>query len=46
ADVRLILDTDPCGALGRGELGLREAVRRGLVEVVGEGASAKELREV
>ncbi|MEU1555445.1 winged helix-turn-helix transcriptional regulator [Streptomyces scabiei] len=45
ADVRLTLDTDTCGALGRGELGLREAVRRGLVEVVGEGALAKELRE-
>jgi DNA-binding HxlR family transcriptional regulator len=45
ADVRLTLDTDTCGALGRGELGLRDAVRRGLVEVVGEGALAKELRE-
>ncbi|WP_371575420.1 winged helix-turn-helix transcriptional regulator [Streptomyces sp. NBC_01314] len=45
ADVRLSLDADTCGALGRGELGLREAVRQGLVEVVGEGALAKELRE-
>ncbi|WP_328836347.1 winged helix-turn-helix transcriptional regulator [Streptomyces europaeiscabiei] len=45
ADVRLSLDAGTCGALGRGELGLREAVRQGLVEVVGEGALAKELRE-
>ncbi|MFM9697076.1 winged helix-turn-helix transcriptional regulator [Streptomyces europaeiscabiei] len=45
ADVRLSLDAGTCGALGRGELGLREAVRKGLVEVVGEGALAKELRE-
>ncbi|MFM9559054.1 winged helix-turn-helix transcriptional regulator [Streptomyces caniscabiei] len=45
ADVRLTLDADTCGALGRGELGLREAVRAGRVEVSGEGALAKELRE-
>jgi DNA-binding HxlR family transcriptional regulator len=45
ADVRLSFDAGTCGALGRGELGLREAVRRGLVEVVGEGALAKELRD-
>ncbi|WNZ07710.1 winged helix-turn-helix transcriptional regulator [Streptomyces sp. 11x1] len=46
ADVRLTLDTDTCGALGRGELGLGDAVRAGRVEVEGEGALAKELREV
>ncbi len=45
ADVRLTLDADTCGALGRGELGLRDAVRAGSVEVAGEGALAKELRE-
>ncbi|MFD9117061.1 winged helix-turn-helix transcriptional regulator [Streptomyces bottropensis] len=45
ADVRLSLDAGTCGVLGRGELGLREAVRRGLVEVTGEGALAKELRD-
>ncbi|MEH0637197.1 helix-turn-helix domain-containing protein [Streptomyces bottropensis] len=45
ADVRLSLDARTCGVLGRGELGLREAVRRGLVEVTGEGALAKELRD-
>lgn len=45
ADVRLTLDAGTCGVLGRGELGLRDAVRVGRVVVVGEGALAKELRE-
>ncbi|MGW0842768.1 winged helix-turn-helix transcriptional regulator [Streptomyces sp. NPDC002787] len=44
-DARLSFDTETCGALGRGELSLAEAVRVGRVEVVGEGALAKELRE-
>ncbi|MFE7767756.1 winged helix-turn-helix transcriptional regulator [Streptomyces sp. NPDC057438] len=46
ADARLTLDADTCGVLGRGELGLREAVRAGRVVVSGEGALAKELREL
>ncbi|WP_395571074.1 winged helix-turn-helix transcriptional regulator [Streptomyces sp. BK79] len=45
-DARLVLDAGTCAALSRGELGLREAVRDGRVEVTGEGAAAKELREV
>ncbi|UUU29866.1 helix-turn-helix transcriptional regulator [Streptomyces sp. CA-210063] len=44
-DARLSFDTETCGAVGRGELGLRDAVRSGRVEVGGEGALAKELRE-
>lgn len=44
-DARLSLDAETCGAVGRGETGLRDAVRAGRVEVVGEGALAKELRE-
>lgn len=44
-DVRLTIDAMTRGALGRGELSLRDAVRWGRVEVVGEGALAKELRE-
>ncbi|MGW0710072.1 winged helix-turn-helix transcriptional regulator [Streptomyces sp. NPDC002643] len=45
ADVVLTIDAGTCGVLGRGELSLREAVRVGRVEVVGEGPLAKELRE-
>ncbi|QFR01196.1 helix-turn-helix transcriptional regulator [Streptomyces phaeolivaceus] len=45
ADVRLTFDAGTCGELGRGELGLRDAVRAGRVGVVGEGALAKELRD-
>ncbi|MPY64576.1 winged helix-turn-helix transcriptional regulator [Streptomyces spongiae] len=44
-DARLTFDAETCAAVGRGELGLRDAVREGRVEVLGEGAPAKELRE-
>ena len=44
-DARLVLDAGTCAALSRGETGLREAVREGLVEVTGDGAAAKALRE-
>lgn len=44
-DVRLSIDAATCGALGRGELSLRDAVRQRRVEVEGDGALAKELRE-
>ncbi|MEV5354616.1 helix-turn-helix domain-containing protein [Streptomyces sp. NPDC052693] len=44
-DALLTLDTATCTALGRGELDLVRAVREGRVEVTGEGALAKALRE-
>ncbi|WP_338895344.1 helix-turn-helix domain-containing protein [Streptomyces sp. TG1A-60] len=44
-DVRLSLSGEVSGAIGRGELSVRDAVRLGRVEVVGEGALAKELRD-
>jgi DNA-binding HxlR family transcriptional regulator len=44
-DVRLVLDTGTCTAIGRGELSLARAVREGRVEVSGEGTLAKALRE-
>ncbi|MGW4546371.1 winged helix-turn-helix transcriptional regulator [Streptomyces violaceorubidus] len=44
-DARLVLDAATCVALGRGEIGLREAVRAGRVEVTGDGTAAKALRE-
>lgn len=44
-DARLVTDAGTCTALARGELGLREAVRDGRVEVTGDGAVAKALRE-
>ncbi|MFC9058816.1 winged helix-turn-helix transcriptional regulator [Streptomyces sp. NPDC057074] len=44
-DARLVLDAGTCAALSRGETGLREAVREGLVEVTGDGTAAKALRE-
>ncbi|MFK4797083.1 winged helix-turn-helix transcriptional regulator [Streptomyces sp. MPA0124] len=44
-DARLVLDAVTCAALGRGETGLRDAVREGRVEVTGDGAAAKALRE-
>ncbi|MFE6194526.1 winged helix-turn-helix transcriptional regulator [Streptomyces sp. NPDC057838] len=44
-DALLVLDTATCTALGRGELDLLRAVREGRVEVTGEGALAKALRE-
>jgi DNA-binding HxlR family transcriptional regulator len=44
-DARLVLDTATCTSLAQGELTLRDAVRAGRVEVSGEGALAKGLRE-
>ncbi|CQR60920.1 winged helix-turn-helix transcriptional regulator [Streptomyces leeuwenhoekii] len=44
-DVRLSLDAGTCAAIGRGEVGLAQAVRDGRVEVTGEGPLAKALRE-
>ncbi|WP_020133441.1 winged helix-turn-helix transcriptional regulator [Streptomyces sp. 351MFTsu5.1] len=44
-DARLVLDAATCGELARGESSLRDAVRRGRVEVTGEGTIAKVLRE-
>ncbi|MFF3818340.1 winged helix-turn-helix transcriptional regulator [Streptomyces bluensis] len=44
-DARLSFDAATCVAVARGELSLPEAVREGRVEVLGEGALAKELRE-
>ncbi|MFF0589852.1 winged helix-turn-helix transcriptional regulator [Streptomyces sp. NPDC003781] len=42
---RLVLDAATCVALGRGEIGLPEAVRGGRVRVTGDGPAAKALRE-
>lgn len=44
-DARLVLDAETCGALARGELSLPDAVRDGRVQVTGDGAIAKALRE-
>ncbi|MEU7383009.1 MULTISPECIES: winged helix-turn-helix transcriptional regulator [unclassified Streptomyces] len=44
-DARLALDSATCTAVSRGELGLAAAVRDGRVEVTGDGAPAKALRE-
>jgi DNA-binding HxlR family transcriptional regulator len=44
-DALLALDTAACTALSRGELDLVRAVREGRVQVTGEGALAKALRE-
>ena len=44
-DARLVLDAGTCAAVGRGELGLTDAVRDGRVTVTGEGTLAKALRE-
>ncbi|MFI5569241.1 winged helix-turn-helix transcriptional regulator [Streptomyces sp. NPDC051740] len=44
-DALLSLDTATCTAISRGELALADAVRAGRVEVTGEGALAKVLRE-
>ncbi|MDT0482992.1 MULTISPECIES: winged helix-turn-helix transcriptional regulator [Streptomyces] len=44
-DARLVLDSEVWGAVGRGELSLADAVRDGRIEVTGEGAIAKVLRE-
>ncbi|MFF9813598.1 winged helix-turn-helix transcriptional regulator [Streptomyces sp. NPDC014006] len=44
-DARLVMDSATCTALSRGETSLAEAIRAGRVEVTGDGALAKELRE-
>jgi DNA-binding HxlR family transcriptional regulator len=44
-DARLVLDSEVCRAVVRGELNLTDAVRDGRVEVTGDGAIAKALRE-
>ncbi|MFF0016454.1 winged helix-turn-helix transcriptional regulator [Streptomyces sp. NPDC005374] len=44
-DARLVMDAETCGAVGRGELSLTDAVRGGRVEVTGDGTIAKALRE-
>jgi DNA-binding HxlR family transcriptional regulator len=44
-DARLVLDARTCQALSRGETVLPDAVRDGRVEVTGDGAIAKALRE-
>ncbi|GHF46114.1 winged helix-turn-helix transcriptional regulator [Streptomyces griseosporeus] len=45
-DARLVMDSGTGFALARGELDLADAVRGGRVEVSGEGALAKELRDL
>ncbi|MFC9912830.1 winged helix-turn-helix transcriptional regulator [Streptomyces sp. NPDC127197] len=45
-DVRLVLDTDTCTAVARGELSVAEAVRDGRITVTGDGTLAKALRDV
>ncbi|MEV1068483.1 winged helix-turn-helix transcriptional regulator [Streptomyces sp. NPDC050263] len=44
-DARLVLDVDTCMAVAQGELSVLEAVRAGRVDVSGDGALAKALRE-
>lgn len=44
-DARLSMDTDTCAAVGRGDVGVLDAVRDGRIEVTGEGTLAKALRE-
>lgn len=44
-DARLVLDAETCGAVGRGELSVAEAVRAGRIEVTGDGVLAKALRD-
>ncbi|MGY0070744.1 winged helix-turn-helix transcriptional regulator [Streptomyces sp. QTS137] len=45
-DAILVLDTDTCTAISRGEATVAEAVRDGRVTVSGDGTLAKALREV
>ncbi|MFJ5772911.1 winged helix-turn-helix transcriptional regulator [Streptomyces sp. NPDC093094] len=45
-DARLSMDAGTCAAVARGELDLAQAVRAGRVEVTGDGAIAKSLRDV
>ncbi|WP_133917090.1 winged helix-turn-helix transcriptional regulator [Streptomyces sp. NBC_00582] len=42
---RLALDAGTCAAVARGELGVRDAVRAGRIDVAGDGTLAKALRE-
>lgn len=44
-DAVLVLGTDTCTALARGEVGVAEAVRDGRITVTGDGTLAKALRE-
>lgn len=44
-DARLVMDAGTCEGLCRGELGLAGAVRDGRIDVAGDGALAKALRE-
>ncbi|NEC90143.1 helix-turn-helix domain-containing protein [Streptomyces sp. SID12501] len=44
-DARLSMDTGTCAAIGRGDVGVLDAVRDGRIEVTGEGTLAKALRE-
>ncbi|MBZ9642340.1 helix-turn-helix domain-containing protein [Streptomyces sp. PSKA30] len=44
-DVRLVLDTDTCTVVARGELSVADAVRDGRITVTGDGTLAKALRE-
>ncbi|MCX5359810.1 helix-turn-helix transcriptional regulator [Streptomyces sp. NBC_00124] len=44
-DARLVLDTTTCTAISRGEVSVTDAVRDGRIEVTGDGALAKALRE-
>lgn len=44
-DARLVLNTGTCTAISRGEVGVTDAVRDGRIEVTGDGALAKALRE-
>ncbi|WP_105970006.1 winged helix-turn-helix transcriptional regulator [Streptomyces geranii] len=44
-DARLAMDTGTCAAVGRGDLGVLDAVRDGRIEVTGDGTLAKALRE-
>ncbi|MEU5362085.1 helix-turn-helix domain-containing protein [Streptomyces sp. NPDC005925] len=44
-DARLVMDTGTCTAVARGESSVVDAVRDGRIEVTGEGALAKALRE-
>ncbi|GHE73093.1 transcriptional regulator [Streptomyces spiralis] len=44
-DAVLALDSGTCTAVARGELGLADAVRDGRVDVTGDGAPAKALRQ-
>jgi hypothetical protein len=44
-DARLVLEVDACMAIAQGKLTVADAVRAGRVDVGGDGALAKALRE-